>query len=78
MKKQKEIEDKIGIGPRPEDSVSATAQAKALIEQEKQDRIKRCEAKINQALEEERCSLDVTVLITARGNVPQLNIFAQD
>ncbi len=55
-----------------------TAKAKALIEQEKQDRVKRCEAKINQALQEEGCSLDVTVLITARGNLPQLNIFAQE
>lgn len=55
-----------------------TFQAKALIEQEKQDRVKRCEAKINQALQDERCGLDVAVLITARGNVPQLNIIAQD
>ncbi len=55
-----------------------TVQAKALIEQEKQDRVKRCEAKINQALQEERCGLDVAVMITARGNLPQLNIFAQD
>ena len=54
------------------------AQARALIEQEKQDRVKRCEAKINQALQEERCGLDVAVVITARGNMPQLNIFAQD
>jgi hypothetical protein len=53
-------------------------EAKALLEQEKQDRVKRCEAKINQALQEERCGLDVTVLITAKGNIPQLNIFAQD
>jgi hypothetical protein len=56
----------------------AASQAKAILDQEKQDRVKRCEAKINQALQEERCSLDVAVLITARGNVPQLNIFAQD
>jgi hypothetical protein len=56
----------------------STAQAKALIEQEKQERVKRCEAKINQALQDERCSLEVAVLITARGNVPQLNIFPQD
>jgi hypothetical protein len=55
-----------------------TAQARALIEQEKQDRVKRCEAKINQALQEERCGLDVSVIISAKGNFPQLNIFAQD
>jgi hypothetical protein len=61
----------------PPENLDAT-QAKALIEQEKQDRVKRCEAKINQALQEERCGLDVTVLITAKGNLPQLTIFAQD
>jgi hypothetical protein len=55
-----------------------TAQAKALIEQEKQDRVKRCEAKVNQALQDERCGLDVAIVITATGNVPQLNIFARD
>jgi hypothetical protein len=52
--------------------------AKAAIEQEKQGRAKRCEEKINQALQEERCSLEVAVLVTARGNVPQLNIIAQE
>lgn len=62
----------------PEEKSPDTAHAKALIEQEKQNRVKRCEAKINQALREEHCGLDVAVLITARGNVPQLNIFAQD
>ncbi|MEJ2671232.1 MAG: hypothetical protein P8168_03310 [Deltaproteobacteria bacterium] len=55
-----------------------TAEAKALIEQKKQERVERCEAKINQALQEERCGLEVAVLITAKGNIPQLNIFAQD
>ena len=54
------------------------SQAKALIEQEKQDRVKRCEAKINQALQEERCGLEMSILVTARGNVPQLTIFAED
>lgn len=62
----------------PEEKGLDATQARALIEQEKQDRVKRCEAKINQALQEERCGLDVAVMITARGNVPQLNIFAQD
>ena len=54
------------------------SQAKALIEQEKHDRVKRCEAKINQALQEERCGLEMAILVTARGNVPQLTIFAED
>jgi hypothetical protein len=54
------------------------SQAKTILDQEKKARAKRCEEKINQALQEERCGLDVAVLITARGNVPQLNILAQD
>ena len=53
-------------------------EAKALLEQEKQARVKRCEGKINQALQEERCTLDVSVVISARGNQPQLAIVAQD
>jgi hypothetical protein len=56
----------------------AASQAKAILDQEKKDRAKRCEEKINRALQEERCGLDVAVVITARGNVPQLNILAQD
>ena len=36
------------------------------------------EAKINQALQEERCGLEMSILVTARGNVPQLTIFAED
>ena len=52
--------------------------ARALIEQEKQDRVKRCEAKINQALQDEQCSLEVAILISALGNVPHLQIVAQD
>ena len=66
------------VSPNSKPETLDAAQARALIEQEKQDRVKRCEAKINQALQEERCGLDVAVVITARGNVPQLNIFAQD
>jgi hypothetical protein len=66
------------VSPNSKPETLDAAQARALIEQEKQDRVKRCEAKINQTLQEERCGLDVAVVITARGNVPQLNIFAQD
>ena len=54
------------------------SQARLLLENEKKERVARCEAKITQALKDERCSLEVAVLITARGNVPQLNIVAQD
>ena len=52
--------------------------AKALIDAEKQARVKRCEAKINQALQEERCKLAMAFMISEHGNTPQLTIFAQD
>ena len=61
-----------------EDKGLSTAQAKALVEQEKKDRIDRCAAVIDQVLKAEHCSLEVTVLVTARGNVPQLTITAQE
>jgi hypothetical protein len=56
----------------------ATFQAKALVEKDKKDRTDRCAAVIDQILKAERCSLEVAVLVTARGNVPQLTITAQD
>ncbi|MFA4904484.1 MAG: hypothetical protein WC600_17255 [Desulfobaccales bacterium] len=61
-----------------ENPVIDATQAKALIEQEKQERVKRCEAKINQALQDERCKLSVAFMISEHGNTPQLSVFAQD
>ncbi len=71
----------VKMGDKMTDSLQEndpTKEARLLIENEKKERVARCEAKINQALQEENCGLDVAVMITARGNVPQLNIFAQD
>jgi hypothetical protein len=60
------------------DSEKDLALAKTILDQEKKDRSKRCEEKINRALQEERCVLEVAVLVTVRGNVPQLNIITQE
>lgn len=52
-------------------------EAQEVIEKEKQERVKRCGEKIQKALKEEDCDLDVSVLVTVKGNFPQLNIVAK-
>jgi ATP-dependent Zn protease len=49
-------------------------QAKKLLDDEIQERINRCSSRISEILKEENCRLDVTMLITAQGNLPQLAI----
>jgi len=39
-------------------------------------RAKRCGDKINQAMQEERCTLEVAVIVTEHGNFPQIKIVA--
>lgn len=43
----------------------------------KQARIRRCAEKLQALLKEENCELDVSVVVTAKGNFPQLNIIAK-
>jgi hypothetical protein len=52
-------------------------EAEEIIEKERQERIKRAGEKIQQALKEENCDLDVSMIITTKGNFPQLNIIAK-
>lgn len=52
--------------------------AKALLEKDKQDRIERVGEGIKKLLETENCDLDISVIVTARGNIPQLNIIAKE
>jgi hypothetical protein len=52
-------------------------EAEEIIEKERQERIKRAGEKIQQALKEENCDLDVSMVITVKGNFPQLNIIAK-
>ena len=51
-------------------------QAKQALETEKKLRTQRCTNRIAEVLREESCKLDVSVLITAQGNVPQLQVVA--
>jgi hypothetical protein len=51
-------------------------EAEEIINKERQERIKRAGEKIQQALKEENCDLDVSMVITTKGNYPQINIVA--
>ena len=48
------------------------------VETEKETRRRRCTNRIADVLKEENCYLDVSILITSQGNVPQLQVLAAD
>jgi hypothetical protein len=49
---------------------------KELVRADKEERVKRCGERINQVLQEERCTFEVAITITAHGNFPQIKIVA--
>jgi hypothetical protein len=51
---------------------------KALLEQEQQERVKKCAEEIDQVLRKHNCILDAVVIVSARGNVPQIQILLKD
>jgi hypothetical protein len=51
---------------------------KALIEQERKERIERCSKRIEQVLTEENCTLDATVIISARDIIAQIQILSKE
>ena len=51
-------------------------EAKKILLEKNQARVKRCLEKIEKALMEENCSLQMTMLITQQGNMPQITIIA--
>lgn len=51
-------------------------QAKQALDREKETRRQRCSDRIADILKEEKCRLDVAMLITAQGNIPQLQVTA--
>lgn len=59
-------------------TVDKSAEAKALIEKEKNERVERVGQGIKELLEKENCDLDISVIVTTRGNIPQLNIVAKE
>lgn len=50
---------------------------KAEVEKEREGRAKRCAEKLQALLSEENCEIDVAVLVTSQGNLPQLTIRAK-
>lgn len=52
--------------------------AQALLAQEKQERIKRCQERLEAVLKEERCSFYVQVAIQEMTLVPHLALIAMD
>lgn len=50
------------------------AQARKLLLKEVQLRIARCQMRVNKVLEEENCILDCSIMVTARGNFPRIEI----
>jgi hypothetical protein len=53
-------------------------EAKKLLEEEKKARVERCQKKIQQALTDENCLLDATVIVSRGGVFPQINIIPND
>ena len=51
--------------------------AKALLTSERQTRIQRCRQKIEKVLAEENCLLDCSVIVTAQGNIVQIQVRAK-
>ena len=47
-----------------------------MVKADKVERVKRCGDRVNQVLQEERCTLEVAITITANGNFPQIKIVA--
>ena len=49
-------------------------EAKQILLKEEQEKVQRCVDKIQAILNEEKCKFMVSVLITERGNIPQVQI----
>jgi hypothetical protein len=49
-------------------------EVKALIEKDKQERVNRCQEKIQKILQEENCVLDVVAILTQQGTRFNVNI----
>jgi len=52
--------------------------AKALLKKERSKRIERCQKKLEALMKEENCRIDVAMLVTLKGNLPQMKIIALD
>ena len=53
------------------------AKAKELLNQKMAERIEHCRARIEQVLQEENCFIDVAMVISMQGILPQISIKAK-
>lgn len=58
----------------PESPVLSGQKAREILQQEIQERIQRCGQEVANALQRYNCRLDVGMLITVNGFIPQVNI----
>lgn len=52
-------------------------EAKELVEKEMQERMDRVSSTIRQILQQERCRLDISMIITPQGNIPNVKVIAE-
>ena len=61
------------MGKKKKEEIS-TEKARQVLVKENQDKIENCRKEIQAVLDRNGCILDASILVTARGNVPQINI----
>ena len=61
-----------------EKDLTELEKAKAMLVQEKQERIKRCQDRLEAVLKEERCSFQIQVALQGLTLVPHLALVAMD
>ena len=64
--------------PAGDKPAPSAAEMRALIQAEQQRRIAECQRLIQIALDTTRCTLDVKMVITTLGNLPEVTITAND
>ena len=67
------MKGKTKLAPVVSDSKTA---AEKILEKERQERITRCGARIQKILEEEKCTLDASILLRNGQVIPQINVIA--
>lgn len=48
--------------------------ARETLQKEASERIQKCASELKELLARNKCTLEVSMLVTARGNIPQINI----
>jgi hypothetical protein len=64
----------VGGEIKKQEHLGEIEEMKVLIEKDKQERVNRCQQKIEQLLKEENCVLDVVAILTQQGTRFNVNI----